>query len=237
MVWWENEWRVPTRCWLMQGLVLCGGSRCVSAPESCLGPSLINVLLCQPLTFSPSNVSTVVHFLVRYLFLNCLPIQCHLWNMGDRKKEMERVRKSCGNSSLMSDILEKANGIINIRLKQLFAVVWNDELMKRCTHVHWTTNWFITLHIVEFTFRVFRFHQKTMKKRKVQRWNNGRRKRRQKRETIWLKTSGGGIFLLCSLRSRLFSSFIVHYTIAIDWLCSHPEAETVEICWANVYDL
>lgn len=35
----------------------------------------------------------------------------------------------------------------------------------------------------------------------------------------------------------LFSSFIVHYTIAIDWLCSHPEAETTEICWANVYDL
>ena len=50
------------------------------------------------------------------------------------------------------------------------------------------------------------------------------------RETFWFKTSGSGIFLSHFLLPQnnhrqflfLFFSFIVHYTIAIEWLCTHP---------------
>lgn len=71
--------------------------------------------------------------------------------------------------------------------------------------------------------------------------SNARHNRRQKemeknrrkqnvRETFWFKTSGSGIFLSHFLLPQnnhrqflfLFSSFIVHYTIAIEWLCTHP---------------
>lgn len=51
-------------------------------------------------------------------------------------------------------------------------------------------------------------------------WSNSRRQpnaRDDLIENIWLRNS---FFVLLSV-----SSFIVHYTIAIDWLCSHPEAE------------
>lgn len=67
-----------------------------------------------------------------------------------------------------------------------------------------------------------------------QRSNNNRRKpnaRDDLIENIWRWN-----FSFCVRFFSLFSSFIVHYTIAIDWLCSHPEA-TGEICWANVCDL
>lgn len=54
--------------------------------------------------------------------------------------------------------------------------------------------------------------------RSAERWNNRRKPnaRDDLIENIWRRN-----FLSFSL----FSSFIVHYTIAIDWLCSHPEAE------------
>ena len=38
------------------------------------------------LTFGTSNTSTVVHFLFRYFFFDCLPVKCHLWKVRTRTR-------------------------------------------------------------------------------------------------------------------------------------------------------
>lgn len=194
----------------------CGGSRCVSAPEGCLGPSLINVLLCQPLTFSSSNVSTVVHFLVRYLFLNCLPIQCHLWNMKG-----EWVRKSCGKSKFNEwhsrEGKQSTNGIINFRLKQLFCrrvKRWINEKVYACA-----LNDKLIHHQIHCS--LFRFRQKT-RERNVKFIVEQQKKEKKAKarddliENIWR-------WNFSSLFASLSSVFIVHSSLHnCHWLTSQP---------------